>query len=403
MIEPQEKIIMTSIREELSTIVRTRCKVLVAGGGIAGIAAALAAARGGADVLLVEREYLPGGLSTLGLVTIYLPLCDGMGNQLSFGIAEELLKLSVLYGAEGPMPDAWLRASPIEDRKKRRFDVAFNPHLFALAAEKRLCKNGVKILYGTTVVSVHKDGRKVDAVIVENKSGRYAIQVDGAVVDCTGDADVCYMSEEDTAIHAKGNPLAAWYYATDGKKVGLNSLGVCDTTEEEKTGLEEPPLTDRRFTGLDGAELSEMMMLSHSKTLENILLNRREKPGYSPVCLPTIPQVRMTRRLEGRYVMDIAEMNKKFSDSVGKFGDWRKRGPSYDLPFSVLIGKKVDNLVCAGRCISVTDAMWDVTRVIPVCAVSGEAAGAAAAMCSDFSCIDIAKLQDHLKKNGVYI
>ena len=55
----------------------------------------------------------------------------------------------------------------------------------------------------------------------------------------------------------------------------------------------------------------------------------------------------------------------------------------------------------AGRCISVTDEMWDVTRVIPVCAVSGEAAGAAAAMCSDFTNIDIKKLQTHLEKGGV--
>ena len=66
------------------------CDVLVAGGGVAGIAAALAAARNGARVTLVEKQCLLGGLGTLGLVTIYLPLCDGMGRQVSFGIAEEL-------------------------------------------------------------------------------------------------------------------------------------------------------------------------------------------------------------------------------------------------------------------------------------------------------------------------
>ena len=142
-------------------------------------------------------------------------------------------------------------------------------------------------------------------------------------------------------------------------------------------------------------------MLSHDKTLEHILLNRKQYPAYMPVCLPTIPQVRMTRRLNGRYVMNVTEMHKHFADSVGKFGDWRKRGPAYELPFSVLTGKKVDNLLCAGRCISVTDEMWDVTRVIPVCAVSGEAAGTAAAMFSDFSNADIASLQSRLTENGV--
>ncbi len=392
---------METIREELNTQVRAACQVLVAGGGVAGIAAALAAARGGADVLLVEKEFMPGGLSTLGLVTIYLPLCDGMGNQLSFGIAEELLKLSVRYGAAGPLPEAWLRDSTIEERKKQRYVVDFNPHLFALAAEELLRKSGVRILYGTTVASVHKKGRNIDAVIVENKSGRYAIEVKGSVIDCTGDADVCKMSGEDTALHGRGNLLAAWYYATDGEKVRLYPLGTCDKAEEDKTGQEEQPLTVRRFLGVDGQELSEMMLLSHDKTLAHILLNRKQYPAYMPVCLPTIPQVRMTRRLNGRYVMDVTEMHKHFADSVGKFGDWRKRGPAYELPFSVLTGKKVDNLLCAGRCISVTDEMWDVTRVIPVCAVSGEAAGTAAAMFSDFSNADIARLQSRLTENGV--
>ena len=72
--------------------------VIVAGGGIAGIAAALAAARAGKRVLLLERMFALGGLATLGLVTIYLPLCDGKGHQLSFGLAEELLKLSIREG-----------------------------------------------------------------------------------------------------------------------------------------------------------------------------------------------------------------------------------------------------------------------------------------------------------------
>ena len=89
--------------------VSEECDVLVCGGGIAGVAAALAAARTGARTLLLEREYMPGGLATLGLVTIYLPLCDGEGHQVSTGIAEELLRLSVVHGMEqSALPTAWL-------------------------------------------------------------------------------------------------------------------------------------------------------------------------------------------------------------------------------------------------------------------------------------------------------
>ena len=69
--------------------------VAVVGGGVAGVAAALAAARNGLRVVLIEKTVLLGGLATNGMIYIYLPICDGFGHQVSFGIAEELLKLSI--------------------------------------------------------------------------------------------------------------------------------------------------------------------------------------------------------------------------------------------------------------------------------------------------------------------
>ncbi len=81
-------------------------EVLIVGGGIAGISAAIAAARGGRKVTLIEREYCLGGMATLGLVTIYLPLDDGLGNQVIFGIGEELLRLSIKHGAEAKLPQS---------------------------------------------------------------------------------------------------------------------------------------------------------------------------------------------------------------------------------------------------------------------------------------------------------
>ena len=73
--------------------------VAVCGGGFGGISAALAASRQGKKTVLFEKEYMLGGLGTAGLVTIYLPLCDGMGKQVTFGIAEELFRLSISHGA----------------------------------------------------------------------------------------------------------------------------------------------------------------------------------------------------------------------------------------------------------------------------------------------------------------
>ena len=380
------------IEKERKTQIAKQCGVLVAGGGIAGIAAALAAARNGADVLLVERECLLGGLATLGLITIYLPLCDGNGNQVSFGIAEELLRLSVKHGAEALYPSAWLGGGSIEERKKQRFQVQYNPHLFALEAERLLLKEGVKILYNTLICdTVVKDG-KITHVIIENKGGRSAVEVK-SVADATGDADICYLSGEKTVTFKQKNVLSAWYYHEAGGQVKLAPLSDNYITEDPKTER-----TKRRFSGLDGFENSEMLCLSHERILKDILKKRETDPSCLPVTLPVIPQVRMTRRIEGVYTMDDKEIGVSFADCIGAIGDWRKCGPVYELPFSILYGKKIKNLITAGRCVSVTDSMWDITRVIPACAVTGQAAGTAAAMTDDFAGLDAQKLRSVLRK-----
>lgn len=80
-----------------------------------------------------------------------------------------------------------------------------------------------------------------------------------------------------------------------------------------------------------------------------------------------------------------------------------KRGPVYEVPFRTLYNAKIKNLICAGRCISVTETMWDIMRVIPCCAVTGQAAGTAAAMTDDFLALDVKILQKQLKANGVVL
>ena len=137
------------IIESLQTPVAYECDILVAGGGVAGVSAAIAAARQGAKVILLERQFMLGGLATAGLITIYLPLCDGKGHQVSFGLAEELFRLSIQHGHEAMYPSAWLDAkeAQAEARKKQRFEVRFNAQLFAIAMEQLLRKEGVTILY----------------------------------------------------------------------------------------------------------------------------------------------------------------------------------------------------------------------------------------------------------------
>lgn len=153
----------------------------------------------------------------------------------------------------------------------------------------------------------------------------------------------------------------------------------------------------------DADDITTQVLLSHKTAFEDFLKKRALCENYSLATLPAIPQVRMTRRINGESTMNDKDMHTVFTDSVGLFPDWRKRGPVYELRFGALHGKKVKNLICAGRNISVTDAMWDITRVIPVCAVSGQAAGTAAALFSDFTEADISLLQHRLKEVGVVL
>lgn len=385
-----------------STPVTHECDVLVCGGGIAGAAAALAAARQGAKVILLEREYALGGLATLGLITIYLPICDGMGRQVSFGVAEELLRLSVKHGCESGTLTPWLTGGSGDALRKERFLTKYNPWLYAIELEKLLCASGVTILYGSAVCGVDMRGDKLAHVIIENKSGRSAVAVK-SVVDATGDADVCSLAGEATRMFKQGNLLAGWYYVSGGSGYFLRTVGYADIPDSKKSPerlAADSALT--RYPGIGGDELSRQVIDSHAQTLEAFLADGGyHRKDHAPASIAMVPQVRMTRCVVGEYVQDDTETHREYADSVGMFADWRKAGPVYELPFSALHGKRVKNLICAGRCISGTDAMWDITRVIPVCAVSGEAAGTAAAMSDDFTSIDIPELQRRLTEAGV--
>lgn len=400
-----DAVIKMIIKEQLETKVVKSCDVLVCGGGFAGISAALAAARQGKHVILLEKEFILGGLGTAGIVTIYLPLCDGLGHQVSFGIAEELFRLSISMGYEDKYPDNWLLSDDISKRteKDKRFEVQYNPSIFALLVEQLLLNEKVEILYGTVAVSVAKSDNRIDAVIVENKSGRRGIAAK-TVVDATGDCDIAHFADAPTENFKQGNILAAWYYSLGKNGYRLNTLGFCDIPDDQKNETNKvETLVNRRFGGLDGEELSEQTVLSHKSTLNDILKKRASDPTLVPTMLATIPQIRMTRRICGEYTLHDIESHKFFDDSIGLISDWRKRGPIYEVPFRTLYSSKLKNLICAGRCTSVTDSMWDIMRVIPCCVVTGQAAGLAASMTDDFSKIDMTALQLKLKSSGVVL
>jgi hypothetical protein len=383
-------------------MINNKYDIAVCGGGFGGISAALAAAREGKKVILFEKEYILGGLGTAGLVTIYLPLCDGVGHQVSFGIAEELLRLSIKYGAEARYPENWLDGIGTRTEEDKRFQVQYNAQVFAILAEQLLIEAGVDILYGSYVIDASVKDNKIEYLTVANKTGKTDYYID-SVIDATGDADIAKFAGAPTETYKPGNLLAAWYYFTDAEGYKLKMLGGSRKPKKLPDDAKVCEMYSNRYAALEAEELSLMTRLSHEQILHDWLKRRENDPAAVVSTIATIPQVRMTRRIIGDYTLSYDEMHKHFDDSIGMVSDWRKRGPIFEVPFATLFNSSVKNLIMAGRCTSVDDELWDVMRVIPCCAVTGQAAGTAAAMTDDFSSIDITELQRKLEKSGVVL
>ena len=382
------------------TAVSDQCQVLVVGGGFAGVSAALAAARCGKRVILLEREYMLGGLGTAGLITIYLPICDGLGHQVCYGMNDEFIRLSVKHGSEGRYPAHWFTQATVEARKnKMRFMVQYNPHLLAIELEALLLDAGVEILYGTLACGTVLENRRITAVIVENKSGRSAIAVD-SVIDCTGYADIAAMSGVPTCINTDGNPLAAWYYHITDGQLHLNQFGLADVRNDMED-REQTLTSNLRISGLDAKEVSRFAAAAHQAIGQDVEERRKRGADTVPVTIATIPQLRMTRRIQGETTISQTMPPEQIGDSVGLFSDWTKPGPVHALPLGAMYHHAVSNLLVAGRCLSADHDMWNLTRVIPVCVVSGQAAGTAFGIGKDVDSLDITQLQTMLKKAGV--
>lgn len=383
--------------------------VVVAGAGIAGAAAALAARRSGSRVALLERCFAPGGLATLGNVVVYLPLCDGRGRQVIGGIAEELLLLSVAdLRADDPgagfrrEPACWRAGGDAEDRRGERYLASFNPAAFTLALEELLVAAGVDIWYDTRLCSVMRSGERITHLVVENKDGRSAIACEAAV-DATGDADLCALAGERTETLGT-NVLAGWHYAIDDGRVVLRKMSRRFSDSGLEEGSEGP-----FFTGVDARGLSRHAIESRSLVRERLAGMRAERPGrdVQPFGLPGLPNLRMTRRLVGAATLEASDVHRWFDDAVGLTGDWRRAGPVWSIPYRSIHGVANENLLVAGRCISSARRAWDVTRAIPACALTGEAAGLAAAITArdrgDARRADVTALQDELRSRGAIL
>lgn len=376
--------------------------VIVVGGGIAGVAAAVAAARGGAKTLLMEKTVTLGGLATQGLISWYEPLCDGEGKQMIHGIAEELIRLSVKYGFED-MPLAWGGKS-VPRANYTRYATHYSPHIFALALIRYLEDNGVALRFDTLATYPDVEDGICRGILVETISGREYFPAK-MVIDATGDATVCERAGIPTEYGDNFFTYITHELNADDAQKLAESGNFCPARRWRWTGsdLFGNGNNDNKHLQARTADDVTAYMVRGGRMVLN-RLEQEDRFSREILSIPTMPQYRKIRRIIGESEFNGTEHDLHIDNAVGAMGDFRKPGRRFELPYTTLYNKAVRNLFAAGRIISAKGDGWEITRVIPVAALSGEVVGTAAALCVKHACdndtLDVALLQKALVDAG---
>lgn len=417
--------------------------VVVAGGGPAGLGTAIAAARAGASVVLLERYGFLGGNFTVASVGTMCGLYVQSGTDWEYvaaGLAREFAE---------HLRDSGAGYGPVPFKETAVF-------LYVPWAAKRLADQLVTnesrielLLHSFVCDAVVEDGR-VQAVVLATKSGFRAVT--GRVfVDCTGDADVSFFSGCETALGPSGARQHAsmqFFLQHADPSVALAHLGeLGDRITEHGDHLSRdggaliPTMRPGEFVGAmtrvrnaDGTPIDSTdprqatwgELEGRRLAEEAARFVREHMPGFEDAFLSdTAAQlgVRETRRVRGQYVLSGSDIStaKRFDDAVAA-GAWPQEfhvegrsteyrflpaGAFYQVPFRSLRPVGVDNLLVAGRCISAEHDALASTRVMAPCLALGQAAGSAAALAVrervEIEAVDVGDLQRHLRGEGVFL
>ena len=374
--------------------------VVIAGAGIAGIAAALAASRQGMKTALIEKQTLIGGLATSGLILVYLPLCDGKGTQVTFGIAEELLKASLNYGPFD-LPEKWGGPQGYKP-EEGRYKCYFNPAGYILELDKLLLEAGVELFLDTLVTGAETDeGNAIRKIQVANASGTFTIE-GCRFIDTTGDASLIRRAggEFETGV----NYISPWW--VENSPGHTERYHFVDDIHIQPTGpIVNYPQIDNPETGKSATVFTRtawQIIRDHYAKLYADDPGLRHK--HFPLHLPAMPQFRKIACAKSCFMLGDDMYGRHFEDSIGLYADWRKKGYVWETPYGTLLPEKINNVLSAGRCMGAVGDAWETFRVIPAAAMTGEVAGIAAALSLCGGCdpkeLDIEILRGELRKNN---
>ncbi|NNU42763.1 FAD-dependent oxidoreductase [Ramlibacter sp. B156] len=425
-------------------------EVVVLGGGPAGMAAAVVAARAGRKTLLVERYGFLGGMGTAAGVTNFCGLhanVHGEIRQVVHGVADDLLqRIDRLGGLNQP-----------HGLFGKTVAQAYDTAAYKIAADELLLSSGVEILFHALAAGVVMDGPwRVQALLVETKSGRFAV-LGQAFIDASGDGDLAAWAGAPYELgDGAGNML---YPSTMFRLNGINPERAGKAWEvipklmleaeaagrykfprktpivrPQKSGIEWrvnlTQLANREgnaMNGTDARDLSDAEVLGRRQIAE-VAGFLREVPGFeSSYIVDIAPQVgiRETRRVRGIAQLTEADVLEcaSFEDTIGVNGwplelhlkgdvefRWPKipesRGFNH-LPYRMTVPQGLDNVWVAGRCASMSHEAQSAARVTGACFVMGQAVGTAADLAlqakGTAAAVDTAALQTRLERDGAWL
>jgi hypothetical protein len=388
--------------------------IVILGGGPAGCAAAVAAGRMGADVLLVERYGYLGGLMTGGLVILI-----GEYDRRLTGLPKEFTERSLASGE--------CRYNVYPYNRRVPDEPIGNPEMYKQLFYEMAEDAGVRFLFHSWAVGASVKDDKIDGVIIESKSGRQAIRAK-MVIDCTGDADTAPWTGvpfEDTT--------SGWSMAVDEIVGDIDFDAYEHFVEYNPDQWNEIMAKARKenigwspwklwrndwawFNTSYGGYATDVKTLSaceidiRKRLKTHLAFFKANVPGFErAMVVKTADQtgVRVSRRIMGDHVITKESLeDDNYKDVIGKNIVFKGQ-PLTKLPYRALLPKKIDNLLYAGRCISCTAEAQNLIRGITACWIYGQAAGIAANLSLKENTtpakLDIDALQSGLRDQGVVL
>ncbi len=430
-------------------------QLIVAGGGMAGVAAAVAAGRHGAKTLLIESSAACGGLGSNGLVPSFTPFSyKGLDKPVVGGIAAEMLRR--LQAIKGSNRAGW----PFLDAEAVKF-----------VCDEMLESAGVEVAYLTNVVDVKAENHLLQSMTVLDRNGLHELSADN-FIDTTGDAFIAYkagvpiLSGDSKNRTQPGSScmviagIDTKKLPTTGKVVDGNislTLFLRKCISEYLAGglLENQGNFEYHIAGAnldiaggilrinfghfydlgccDCGKLSKLLSEGRKYSRKFVECLKNNLPGMENAVLvstPALPDIRESRRIVGRttlpeqaywqgerhaddiaiydYMVDVhaleaSEQAASLADDLYERLIKNSMEKCYGIPFSIMLPQDIDNLAVAGRCVSAEQSMLGSLRVMPACMAMGQAAGTAAAMSRPLAKVNIKALQKKLSADKVIL